>query len=134
MDAVASQGDYLRLWEVREEGQVVQHKLYHNVNPLPLGVPRKKLASQSLTRCCCFFFFLLQNRHSEFCAPLTSLDWNESDPTMVGTSSIDTTCTIWDITVSEQNALETFENDPFADVPCCAPAERGAEAAADRSR
>ena len=42
-----------------------------------------------------------QNRHSEFCAPLTSLDWNESDPTMVGTSSIDTTCTIWDITKEE---------------------------------
>lgn len=43
------------------EDTVVQHKLYHN------------------------------NRNSEFCAPLTSFDWNSTDPTMVGTSSIDTT-------------------------------------------
>ena len=29
------------------------------------------------------------------CAPLTSFDWNETDPSIIGTSSIDTTCTIW---------------------------------------
>ncbi|GAM20711.1 hypothetical protein SAMD00019534_038870, partial [Acytostelium subglobosum LB1] len=32
-----------------------------------------------------------------FCAPLSSFDWNESDPTLLATSSIDTTCTIWNI-------------------------------------
>jgi WD repeat-containing protein 68 len=36
-------------------------------------------------------------KHSEFCAPLTSFDWNETDRSIVGTSSIDTTCTIWNI-------------------------------------
>lgn len=41
------------------------------------------------------------NRHSEFCAPLTSFDWNETDPTMICTASIDTTCTIWDIQKEE---------------------------------
>ena len=30
-------------------------------------------------------------------APLTSMDWNENNPSYLGTSSIDTTCTIWDI-------------------------------------
>ena len=40
---------------------------------------------------------LNQNKSSEFCAPLTSFDWNEHVPSMVGTCSIDTTCTIWDI-------------------------------------
>ena len=40
-----------------------------------------------------------QNKSSEFCAPLTSFDWNELDVRKLGTSSIDTTCTIWDITV-----------------------------------
>eukprot|EP00957_Ditylum_brightwellii_P127373 9712521-Ditylum_brightwellii.AAC.1 len=39
-----------------------------------------------------------QNKNSEYCAPLTSFDWNETDPNIVGTSSIDTTCTIWDVT------------------------------------
>jgi len=38
-----------------------------------------------------------QNKNSEYCAPLTSFDWNEYDPSMISTSSIDTTCTIWDI-------------------------------------
>lgn len=42
---------------------------------------------------------LVQNKNSEFCAPLTSFDWNETDPKRLGTSSIDTTCTIWDIEV-----------------------------------
>lgn len=41
----------------------------------------------------------LQNKSSDFCAPLTSFDWNETDPKRLGTSSIDTTCTIWDIEV-----------------------------------
>lgn len=40
---------------------------------------------------------LNNNKNSEFCAPLTSFDWNEFDPTILGTSSIDTTCTIWNI-------------------------------------
>jgi DDB1- and CUL4-associated factor 7 len=38
-----------------------------------------------------------QNKNSEYCAPLTSFDWNPLDPNVVGTSSIDTTCTIWDL-------------------------------------
>jgi len=40
---------------------------------------------------------LNNNTNSKFCAPLTSFDWNETDPSIVGTSSIDTTCTIWNI-------------------------------------
>jgi len=40
---------------------------------------------------------LNNNKNSEFCAPLTSFDWNEQDPSLIGTSSIDTTCTMWDI-------------------------------------
>ena len=43
--------------------------------------------------------FAAQNKNTEFCAPLTSFDWNENDPNIIGTSSIDTTCTIWDIEV-----------------------------------
>ena len=35
--------------------------------------------------------------NSDYCAPLTSFDWNETDLQRLGTSSIDTTCTIWDI-------------------------------------
>jgi len=31
---------------------------------------------------------------------LTSFDWNRSEPSIIGTSSIDTTCTIWDVTTA----------------------------------
>ena len=50
----------------------------------------------------CLHFVLLfvtQNKNSDFCAPLTSFDWNEVDPNLLGTSSIDTTCTIWGLEV-----------------------------------
>ncbi|KAF9620481.1 hypothetical protein IFM89_013098 [Coptis chinensis] len=44
------------------------------------------------------------NKNSEFCGPLTSFDWNEAEPKRIGTSSIDTTCTIWDI---ERETVDT---------------------------
>jgi len=43
--------------------------------------------------------YVLQNKNSDFCAPLTSFDWNEVDPNLLGTSSIDTTCTVWGLEV-----------------------------------
>ncbi|KNA09134.1 hypothetical protein SOVF_156320 [Spinacia oleracea] len=48
---------------------------------------------------------LLNNsKSSDFSAPLTSFDWNDMVPQRIGTSSIDTTCTIWDI---EKCVVET---------------------------
>lgn len=65
-DLLGTTGDYMRLWEVKDD----------------------KVELKCL---------LNNNKNSEFCAPLTSFDWNESDPSILGTSSIDTTCTIWNI-------------------------------------
>ncbi|KAK4351032.1 hypothetical protein RND71_030345 [Anisodus tanguticus] len=72
-DILASSGDYLRLWEVRDA----------SIEPL---------------------FTLNNSKTSEYCAPLTSFDWNEVEPRRIGTSSIDTTCTIWDV---EKGVVET---------------------------
>ncbi|XP_021909514.1 protein TRANSPARENT TESTA GLABRA 1 [Carica papaya] len=72
-DLLASSGDFLRLWEIRDS----------SVEPVSV---------------------LNNSKTSEFCAPLTSFDWNEVEPRRIGTSSIDTTCTIWDI---EKGAVET---------------------------
>ncbi|KAH7421379.1 hypothetical protein KP509_13G054400 [Ceratopteris richardii] len=44
------------------------------------------------------------NRGNDNCAPLTSFDWNELEPKRIGTASIDTTCTIWDI---QKEVVET---------------------------
>lgn len=34
-------------------------------------------------------------------APITSLDWNHVDPSTLGTCSLDTTCTIWNVTTGQ---------------------------------
>ncbi|GAA5838899.1 hypothetical protein JCM9279_003892 [Rhodotorula babjevae] len=39
----------------------------------------------------------LQNAKADFSAPLTGFSWSELEPTKIVTSSIDTTCTVWDI-------------------------------------
>lgn len=41
------------------------------------------------------------NKEKDFCAPLTSFDWSEVDQKLIGTSSIDTTCTIWEVEVGQ---------------------------------
>lgn len=66
-DLLATTGEFLRIWRINEGEGVQLERLLNN------------------------------NKQSEFCAPLTSFDWNEADPKRLGTSSIDTTCTIWDI-------------------------------------
>lgn len=66
-DLIATTGDFLRLWQLDRDG-----------NP--------KLKS-----------LLDNNKQNEFCAPLTAFDWNKADPTLIGTSSIDTTCTVWNV-------------------------------------
>ena len=67
-DLIATTGDYLRLWGVDMDSNAVEQ----------IGV-------------------LNNNKQQEYCAPLTSFDWDETDPSLVGTCSIDTTCTMWDI-------------------------------------
>lgn len=69
-DLLASSSDFLRLWQISDSD----------------GGRRVELKS-----------LLNNNRNSEFSGPLTSFDWNEAEPRRIGTSSIDTTCTIWDI-------------------------------------
>eukprot|EP00754_Rhynchopus_humris_P018736 Rhum_TRINITY_DN14613_c36_g1::Rhum_TRINITY_DN14613_c36_g1_i1::g.109208::m.109208/K11805/WDR68, HAN11; WD repeat-containing protein 68 len=74
-DLLASTGDYLRLWEVNprnKEGEIEEGKV--------------------VTSCC-----LNNNKKTDFCAPLTSFDWNSTDARFIGTASIDTTCSVWDI-------------------------------------
>lgn len=72
-DLLATTGDYLRIWQIGEEGVTLNATLNNN-------------------------------KASEFCAPLTSFDWNTAEPKRLATSSIDTTCTIWDI---EKGVVDT---------------------------
>ncbi|KAG5613604.1 hypothetical protein H5410_024885 [Solanum commersonii] len=74
-DLIATSSDYLRIWRVASDNSRVEIKSLLN-----------------------------NNRNSEFSGPLTSFDWNEAEPRRIGTSSIDTTCTIWDI---ERETVDT---------------------------
>lgn len=59
------------------------------------------------------------NKASEFCAPLTSFDWNETDTRIVGTSSIDTTCTIWDIQSGQPKTQLIAHDKEVYDIAFC---------------
>ncbi|MBA0613176.1 hypothetical protein Godav_013669, partial [Gossypium davidsonii] len=74
-DLLATSSDFLRIWRISDDGSRVDLKSLLN-----------------------------GNKNSEFCGPLTSFDWNEAEPKRIGTSSIDTTCTIWDI---EKETVDT---------------------------
>lgn len=67
LDLVGTTGDFLRIWHIE-----------------PDGTPKLQC-------------LLDENKQSDYCAPITAFDWNETDPTLIGTSCIDTTCTVWNI-------------------------------------
>jgi WD repeat-containing protein 68 len=64
---------------------------------------------------------LLSNSKSpEHTAPITALDWNTISPSLIITSSIDTTCTIWDIpTLTAKTQLIAHDKEVY-DVRFCA--------------
>ena len=54
-ELLATTGDYLRLWSCNEDNKIEMVSVLNN------------------------------NKHTEYCAPLTSFDWNEADPSIIGT-------------------------------------------------
>jgi WD repeat-containing protein 68 len=100
---LATTGDYLRLWNVADNGTVKMANLLNN------------------------------NKSSEFCAPLTSFDWNEADPTIIGTASIDTTCTIWNIETSQAKTQLIAHDKEVYDIAFASSADVFASVGADGS-
>jgi len=76
---------------------------------------------------------LNNNKNSEFCAPLTSFDWNETDPAIVGTSSIDTTCTIWNVETHQAKTQLIAHDKEVYDIAFAPSADVFASAGADGS-
>ncbi|GMH39030.1 hypothetical protein BSKO_06928 [Bryopsis sp. KO-2023] len=73
-DLLATSGECLRLWRIKEGGLKLEEELTNSKNP-------------------------------ELCEPLTSFDWNDADPKLLGTCSTDRTCTIWHV---EGHVVERF--------------------------
>jgi len=76
---------------------------------------------------------LNNNKNSEFCAPLTSFDWNETDPSIIGTSSIDTTCTIWNVETNQAKTQLIAHDKEVYDIAFAPSADVFASAGADGS-
>jgi WD repeat-containing protein 68 len=105
VDLFAASGDYLRLWAVRdaEPGVVTGDSgaaTHVGSHADQQGHSRGAAATTSRAE--------VELRHTfkgraaatgveEFCAPLTSFDWNRDKPSMLATTSTDTTIAVWDV-------------------------------------
>jgi WD repeat-containing protein 68 len=111
-DLLATSGDHLRLWSLpQSSGNNLSNTITRtsSVNTREPQLP--KLTPLAL---------LSNSKTPEHTAPLTSLDWNTMSPKLIITSSIDTTCTIWDIpTLTAKTQLIAHDKEVF-DVRFCA--------------
>ncbi|KAI1432777.1 WD40 repeat-like protein [Xylaria sp. CBS 124048] len=107
-DLLATSGDHLRLWSLPSDAQAVHS---NSINKSTLGAPITKLTPLAL---------LSNSKTPDHTAPLTSLDWNKVSPSLIITSSIDTTCTIWDIpSLTAKTQLIAHDKEVY-DVRFCA--------------
>ena len=110
-DLLATSGDHLRLWSLpaNATSPIAGNSITRSSNsrdPAPYKLTPLALLSNS--------------KSPEHTAPLTSLDWNTLSPSLIITSSIDTTCTIWDIpTLTAKTQLIAHDKEVF-DVRFCA--------------
>ncbi|EPQ67457.1 Bgt-2321 [Blumeria graminis f. sp. tritici] len=111
-DLLATSGDHLRLWSLPSEnppkpqGNLISRSTNHSRDAAVGKITPLALLSNSKT--------------PDHTAPLTSLDWNTISPSLIITSSIDTTCTIWDIpTLTAKTQLIAHDKEVF-DVRFCA--------------
>lgn len=111
-DLLATSGDHLRLWSLPSSSTpTISNTISRSSN-----VNRKQAPPQKLTP----LALLSNSKTPEHTAPLTSLDWNQLSPKLIITSSIDTTCTIWDIpTLTAKTQLIAHDKEVF-DVRFCA--------------
>ena len=109
-DLLATSGDHLRLWSLP------------NTKPFASGssITRPANSRESPVQKLTPLALLSNSKSPEHTAPLTSLDWNTVSPSLIITSSIDTTCTIWDIpSLTAKTQLIAHDKEVF-DVRFCA--------------
>jgi len=110
-DLLATSGDHLRLWSLPQPSTPQSNNLNRSATVNTRDPAPQKLQPLAL---------LSNSKTPEHTAPLTSLDWNTLSPKLIITSSIDTTCTIWDIpTLTAKTQLIAHDKEVF-DVRFCA--------------
>lgn len=110
-DLLATSGDHLRLWSLPQSTTPHTSNINRSATANMRDPAPQKLQPLAL---------LSNSKTPEHTAPLTSLDWNALSPKLIITSSIDTTCTIWDIpTLTAKTQLIAHDKEVF-DVRFCA--------------
>ncbi|PGH34901.1 WD repeat-containing protein 68 [[Emmonsia] crescens] len=112
-DLLATSGDHLRLWSLPADSHSQAYHMSNSINrsSKSRNQPIEKLSPLAL---------LSNSKSPEHTAPITSLDWNVVSPSLIITSSIDTTCTIWDIpTLTAKTQLIAHDKEVY-DVRFCA--------------
>ncbi|ORX48003.1 WD40 repeat-like protein [Hesseltinella vesiculosa] len=84
-DILVTSSDCLRVWELQDSPTRYDNSI---TSRRPYREPLQTLSKRAE---------LLNTKQSDFCAPLTSFDWNVLDPSLIVTASIDTTCTVWNV-------------------------------------
>lgn len=109
-DLLATSGDHLRLWSLPSQ----------KPNFTSSSITRSSNSNEAPTQRLAPLALLSNSKSPEHTAPLTSLDWNTLSPSLIITSSIDTTCTIWDIpSLTAKTQLIAHDKEVF-DVRFCA--------------
>ncbi|KAH7353970.1 WD40-repeat-containing domain protein [Plectosphaerella cucumerina] len=109
-DLLATSGDHLRLWSLPSEAAATTS------NSITSRPGAREPSSAKLTP----LALLSNSKTPDHTAPLTSLDWNTVSPSLIITSSIDTTCTIWDIpSLTAKTQLIAHDKEVY-DVRFCA--------------
>lgn len=85
-DLIVTAGDYLRLWSVSDDDQTQYEGL------------------------------LSTNRSTDHCAPITSFDWSNADPNLLCSSSVDTTCTVWDVQTQQPKTQRIAHDKEVFDI------------------
>ncbi|KUI70357.1 hypothetical protein VM1G_06251 [Cytospora mali] len=107
-DLLATSGDHLRLWSLPSD---TPSNPGNSITSRNREAPTTKLTPLAL---------LSNSKTPDHTAPLTSLDWNTVSPSLIITSSIDTTCTIWDIpSLTAKTQLIAHDKEVY-DVRFCA--------------
>jgi len=108
-DLLATSGDHLRLWSLPSETPAT-----------PGGSITSRRGGEAATTKLTPLALLSNSKTPDHTAPLTSLDWNTVSPSLIITSSIDTTCTIWDIpSLTAKTQLIAHDKEVY-DVRFCA--------------
>ncbi|KAI9300273.1 WD40-repeat-containing domain protein [Cunninghamella echinulata] len=91
-DILVTSSDHLRVWELTENTSRYDHNITSRRNPHHHHHQQEPFRQSLIKRS-----ELVNVKQSDFSAPLTSFDWNEVDPSLIVTASIDTTCTVWNV-------------------------------------